>query len=77
MSCIVKQLQAWGIDVFVAENASGDSSVWDALAEGGNVLMVCLIGTATHRMIDEEMDFYLGNGIAVAGTVAFVPQGEY
>ena len=32
--------------------------------------MIYKIGTTTHQMIDEEMNFYLENDIAVIGAVA-------
>ncbi len=66
------QLKGWGIDMTVAENAAADTDVWDSLADMGNVLMVCRTGTTTHRMIDDAMNFYLENGIEVAGAVAFL-----
>lgn len=68
---MAEQLQAWGIQTLIAENASGDTALWDTLAETGNVLLVCRIGTTTHRMIDDEMSFYQENGIAVIGAMAF------
>ena len=71
---IVKQLNSWGIDTVIAENASSDTTVWDTLAEIGTVLMVCKIGTTTHRIVDEEMSFYQENDIAVLGAVAFTLQ---
>ncbi|MCI9020248.1 MAG: hypothetical protein HFH32_05845 [Eubacterium sp.] len=68
---MTEQLQLWGIDMVIAENAMADTSVSDVLANEGNVLMLCRIGTTTYQMVDEEMMFYLGNDIAVAGAVAF------
>lgn len=65
------QLESDGIRMAVAENAGRDPAAWEELAETGNVLLVCRIGTTTHRMIDDAMGFYLENGIAVVGAVAF------
>ncbi len=71
LESIAVQLKNWGIEVSVAENVSLNTAVWDDLTETGNVLMVCRIGTTTHRMIDDVMNFYLENGIAVLGAVVF------
>lgn len=70
MENIAGQLNEWGIDVFIAENACRDAGIWDALTEAGNVLLVCRTGLTTHRQVDEEMEFYIENGIDVAGAVA-------
>lgn len=74
---IAEKLGNCGIDVFVAEKASSDAAVWDALAETGNVLIVSKIGMTTHGAVDEEMGFYLENAITVAGAVAFASQKKY
>ncbi len=66
------QLQAWGIDLKVVENATLDPAVWDQLAETGNVIPVCKIGTTTYQMVDHAMGFYQENGVAVVGAVAFL-----
>ena len=71
LGSIAGQLAGWGIKMEAAENASLDTALWDSLAEAGNVLLVCRIGTTTHRMIDDAMEFYLENGISVLGAVAF------
>lgn len=67
-----KQLKNWHIDMLKAESADADTVFWDHLAETGNVLMVCRIGTTTHRMIDDAMSFYLENGISVMGAAVFL-----
>ncbi len=72
MQDIAGQLEKWGIHAVIAENAERDTALWDTLTETGNVLMVCRIGTTTHRMIDEAMNFYQENGIAVAGAMALI-----
>lgn len=69
------QFKDWGISMTVAENISSDTAAWDSLTETGNVLMVCRIGTTTRRMIDDAMNFYLENGIAVAGAAVFLQNG--
>lgn len=69
---IKEQMKAWGIDTFLAENAGSDVTVWDRLLKAGYVIMICQIGTTTHRMIDDEMKFCLENGVTVAGMMAFV-----
>lgn len=69
---MARQLKDCGIDMISAENVIADSAVWDDLTQAGNVLMVCKIGTTTYRMIDDAMNFYLENGIAVMGAVAFI-----
>ncbi len=69
---MASQLKSWGIDMSVAENVSADIAAWDNLAEIANVLIVCRMGVTTHRIIDDTMSFYLENGIAVAGAIAFL-----
>lgn len=74
MECLEEaavQLKNWGIELVPAENAYRDTFVWDDLAEAGNVLLVCRIGTTTHQSVDEAMRFYLENSIAVAGAMTF------
>lgn len=65
------KLKNWGIDMLAAENAVTDTGVWDSLLETGSVLMVCRMGTTTHRMIDNAMQFYLENGVVVTGAAVF------
>ncbi len=72
MDSLASQLKDWGIDAVVIENAGIDTNMWNVMAETGNVLMVCRMGTTTHRMIDDDMRFYLDNEIAVAGAMAFI-----
>lgn len=67
---IADQLGQWGIYTELAEYAGTDVPAWDMLAETGAVLMVCRLGTTTHRMIDEAMEFYQENGILVLGAAA-------
>lgn len=62
-----KQLEEWGITVVFVDKAGENTAQWDAVAEAGNVLLVCKAGDTTHREIDEEMEFYLENGVAVIG----------
>ncbi len=69
-----EKLKEWGIRLCVSENAMEDTSVWDNLAETGTVLLLCRIGTATHQMIDDMMQFYMENGIAVIGAAAFLSE---
>ena len=69
------KLKDWGIDLTVAENVSADTAVWDELTEAGNVLLVCRMGRTTHQMIDRAMEFYLLNGIDVAGAAVFGQNG--
>lgn len=71
MADLAKQLNSWGIETLITENAGRETAAWDTLADVGHVLMVCRIGTTTHRMVDEEMSFYQENDIAVLGAVAF------
>lgn len=66
------QLKESEIEMTVAENANVDTSAWDGIAETGNILLVCREGVTTHRMIEDAMNFYLENGIAVAGAVVFL-----
>ena len=68
---LAEQLNSWGIETLVTENAGRETAAWDTLADVGQVLMVCRIGTTTHRMVDEEMSFYQENDIAVLGAVVF------
>lgn len=72
LKSIAKELKGQGIEMTVAENAVADTAVWDSLTETGKILMVCRIGTTTHHMIDDAMEFYTDNGIAVAGAAAFM-----
>ena len=60
-----------GVVTDVVENASTDTAVWDSLAQTGNIILVCRMGITTHRMIDEEMEFYTENHVMVAGAVVF------
>ncbi len=71
LDSMVLQMKEWGIQMSVAENASTDMDVWDSMEETGNVLMIFRMGTVTHQMIDNAMNFYLENGITVAGAVVF------
>ncbi len=71
MENMSRQLESFGIHTVIAENAGRDTALWDMLTETGNVLMVCRIGTTTHRMIDDVMRFYQENGISVIGAMAF------
>lgn len=64
-----KQLKEWGIDTVLGENMAGNVSMWDTLTEVGNVLMVYRIGTTTHQMIDEEMNFYTENNLQIVGVI--------
>ncbi len=66
------QLGGWGITVRAAENINADISAWDGLKETGNVLLLCRMDMTTHRMIDDAMNFYLGNGIHVIGAAVFL-----
>lgn len=70
LESMASQLREWEIDVVAAENVSGNISVWDTLADIGNVLMICRIGHTTHRMVDAAMEFYEENGIQVLGAAA-------
>lgn len=69
---IRSQLKEWEIDAWIAEDAFADAAKWDAIAQTGNALMVCRIGTTTHQMVDGEMEFYMENGISVMGAMVFV-----
>ena len=66
-----QNLREFQIDMSVLENDGADTDAWMNLAEAGNVLMVCRLGTTTRRMIDDEMAFYQDNGILVAGAIVF------
>lgn len=67
LTTVQKQLQDWGIEVILAENAAGNVAVWDKLTETGAVFMLCKLDVTTHKVIDEEMQFYLENGLQVLG----------
>ncbi len=69
---MTERFKGCGIDMEVKENICADTVAWDGLVENGNVLMVCRIGTTTHRMIDDVMCFYQENGINVAGAAVFL-----
>lgn len=75
LESIAEQMKNWKIEMTVIENAVTKTALWDEITETGNVLLVCRNGTTTHRMIDEEMNFYMENGIAVAGAVTFSVDG--
>ncbi len=66
------RLSGWGIVMEIAENVHTDTDLWDSLTEAGNVLLVCRMGMTTHRMIDDAMNFYSGNGIDVTGAAVFL-----
>lgn len=68
---LAQKLNGFGIHADVVENASTDTAVWDSLAQTGNIILVCRMGITTHRMIDEEMEFYTENHVTVAGAVIF------
>ncbi len=68
---LAQKLNDFGIHADVVENASTDTAVWDSLAQTGNIILVCQMGITTHRMIDEEMEFYTENHVTVAGAVVF------
>lgn len=72
MECIAARLKEWGIETLIAENGTRDPARWDAMAEAGNVLIICRIGTTTHRMIDDAVAFYLENDMSITGAIAFV-----
>lgn len=64
-----KQLKEWDIDTVLGENMAGNVLMWDTLTEVGNVLMIYRIGTTTHQMIDEEMNFYTENNLQIVGAI--------
>lgn len=68
---MASQLREWGLEAVFVENISGNISVWDAVADAGNVVMVCRLGYTTHRMVDDAMKFYQENGVAVLGAAVF------
>lgn len=71
VGAVVSQLKALGIGATVAENSITDMDAWELMMDAGNVLLACRIGTTTHRMIDEQMQFYQENNIAMAGAMVF------
>lgn len=66
------QLKRWGIVMTAVENTAADDTLWDNMAEEGSILMLCRIGTTTHRMTNDAMEFYLENGMTVAGATVFL-----
>lgn len=54
----------------IAENILGNVQAWDKITQVGIVLLVFQVGSTTHRMVDEEMAFYMENGIDVMGAVS-------
>lgn len=66
---MAEQIRAWGIEASVIENIREDSAGWSTAAESGTILMLCRTGTTTRRIIDEEMEVCLENGIKVIGAV--------
>lgn len=74
LAYLTEQLRDCGTVLTVAENVSGDASVWEKLEKTENVLMLCRLGNTTHQMVNDAMYFYLENGISVAGVVAFLPK---
>lgn len=75
MEEIARGLLGWGIEAVQAVNINMDVKQWEVLSENGHVLMVCRMGTTTHKAVDEEMEFYLENGIDVLGAVMFENRG--
>ncbi len=71
-----EQLKSWKIEMQTAENIFEDIAVWDSLTKAARVFMVCRIGTTTHKMIEDVMDFYLENGITVMGAIVFLQAGQ-
>ncbi len=76
MEVMAGQLERFGIHTVIAEDADRDTALWDTMAEAGNVLLVCRIGTTTHQMIDDVMRFYTENGISVSGAVVLKQPGK-
>lgn len=64
---MIKQLKAWGIEVVLAENITGDISLWDEMTQIGQIVMLYKVGETTHQRIDEEMTFYTENDMHVLG----------
>lgn len=71
MEQLAGQLKGFGIEAVTVENAGSDTEKWDLLTETGRVLLVCRMGTTTHRMIDDAVRFYQENGADVMGAMAF------
>lgn len=67
---MVSRLREWGLDVVFAENTADSTAVWDMLVEAGTVLMLCRLGSTTHQMVDDAMEFYLESGVSVLGAAA-------
>lgn len=68
---MVQQLERCGIELIIGEKGIMDTTLWEKLAETGNVLMVCRIETTTHQNVNDAMEFYVENHIKMIGTVAF------
>ncbi len=68
---MASQLKHWGIDMELEESISTDISTWDRLMENGNVLLICRIGTTTHRMLDNIGRFFGENNVNTAGAAVF------
>ncbi len=68
---IAEKLRREGISMTSADNIMSDTVKWEELVQAGCVLMICRLGTTTHRMIDDAMHFCNTNSIAVTGTVVF------
>ncbi len=64
------KFEKWGIQPDVVEDLEGNISAWDQLADTGAVLLLCRLGHTSYATVDEQMGFYLENGIRVLGTVA-------
>ncbi len=71
LDSMAQQLRKYGIELIIAESVSANTGLWEHLAEIGNVLMICRLGTTTRRMIDDAMYFYVENKIAVIGAAVF------
>lgn len=76
---VCNALREQEIDARLVEKTDGDTPdgytdgkmfIWDAqMQEAAAVFLACRIGETTYRMIDDEMEFFLENGVAVIGAV--------
>lgn len=68
---MVRKLQEWGIDVTFAGNILASPDVWDTVFEIRTVFAIYKAGKTTHHQIEEDMQFYMQNGMEVIGAAVW------
>lgn len=70
MERFIKQSGSGELLIRLAENGVSDAEKWDMLLESEHVLLLCRLDQTTRHSMDEEMRFFMENGINVTGALA-------